>query len=75
MEFEDIWLTAADGVALHAWLMWPRHWGSKPRRERPIVIFFQENAGEWLENGLSCRWDSWVGDWPSRSGCLRGCRQ
>jgi hypothetical protein len=39
---QDIWLTAADGVKLHAWLL--RAPG--PRAPRgPCVIFFQENAG------------------------------
>lgn len=45
MAFEDVWLTTADGLRLHAWLMWPPHWGEERRRSAPTVIFFQENAG------------------------------
>ena len=45
LAYEDIWLTAADGVRLHAWLMWPPHWSEEQRRSRPTVMFFQENAG------------------------------
>lgn len=43
--YEDVWLTTADGLRLHAWLMWPRHWGPEERQRHPTVIFFQENAG------------------------------
>lgn len=43
--FEDVWLTTADGLRLHAWLVWPPHWGPEERRRRPTVLFYQENAG------------------------------
>ena len=49
--YEDVWLTTADGVRLHAWLMWPEHWGAAERRSRPTVVFFQENAGN-----MAFRW-------------------
>ena len=48
---QDVWLTAADGTRLHAWFMWPSEWDGQeggPRaqlRRRPVVLFFQENAG------------------------------
>ena len=45
LAYEDVWLTTADGLRLHAWLMWPRHWGPDERQRRPTVLFFQENAG------------------------------
>ncbi|KAI7839221.1 hypothetical protein COHA_007034 [Chlorella ohadii] len=45
LNFEDIWLTTKDGLRLHAWLMWPRHWSAEERRRRPTVLFCQENAG------------------------------
>lgn len=37
--------TTRDGLRLHAWLMWPRHWSAEERRRRPTVLFCQENAG------------------------------
>ena len=45
LEFEDVWLEAGDGVKLHAWMMWPARWAAEQRRRRPVVVFFQENAG------------------------------
>lgn len=45
LAYEDVWLTTSDGLRLHAWLMWPPHWGPEERRRRPTVVFFQENAG------------------------------
>lgn len=41
LDYEDVWLTAADGTRLHAWLMWPRQWGPDVRHTRPTVLFFQ----------------------------------
>lgn len=43
--FEDVWLTAADGVKLHSWFMWPADWKSEVLSSKPTIIFFQENAG------------------------------
>ncbi|PSC75999.1 alpha beta-hydrolase superfamily isoform B [Micractinium conductrix] len=45
LAYEDAWLTTADGLRLHAWMVWPPHWGEAERRSRPTVLFFQENAG------------------------------
>lgn len=42
---EDVWLTAADGTKLHAWLLVLRGWTREMKRTRPVVMFFQENAG------------------------------
>ena len=48
---QDVWLQAADGIRLHAWFMWPSEWASQEGgaaaqlRRRPVVLFFQENAG------------------------------
>lgn len=44
-EHQDIWLTAADGTKLHAWLLTPRGWSKAQLKERPLLMFFQENAG------------------------------
>ena len=40
--YEDVWLTAADGVRVHAWLV---RAPQRPALRGPTVIFFQENAG------------------------------
>jgi hypothetical protein len=42
---QDVWLTAADGTKLHAWLLVPRGWSKEQLRSRPCLLFFQENAG------------------------------
>ncbi len=48
---QDVWLQAADGIRLHAWFMWPSEWAGQEGgaaaqlRRRPVVLFFQENAG------------------------------
>lgn len=42
---QDVWLTAADGTKLHAWLLTPRGWSKQQLKERPVLMFFQENAG------------------------------
>ncbi|CAI7752627.1 unnamed protein product [Closterium sp. NIES-54] len=43
MHFEDVWLTAKDGVKLHAWLL-----KYTPSTRGPTVLFLQENAGSIL---------------------------
>lgn len=45
LDYEDIWIEASDGVRLNAWLMWPEHWAMTQRANRPVIVFFQENAG------------------------------
>ncbi|GFR41473.1 hypothetical protein Agub_g2163 [Astrephomene gubernaculifera] len=45
LEYEDVDLTAEDGVKLHAWLLWGRGWTKEVIKSRPVIIFFQENAG------------------------------
>lgn len=45
LAYEDIEVTAADGVRLHAWLVWLKHWTKEHMEQRPVVMFFQENAG------------------------------
>lgn len=42
---QEVALTSGDGVKLHAWLLWGRGWTKEQIKERPVVIFFQENAG------------------------------
>jgi predicted acyl esterase len=41
--FEDVRVTTADGVRLHAWLLRPED--KAQRFARPTVLFFHENAG------------------------------
>ncbi|KAG2497973.1 hypothetical protein HYH03_004234 [Edaphochlamys debaryana] len=45
LEFEDVYLDTADGVRLHAWLLWGRGWTKEDIKSKPVVMFFQENAG------------------------------
>ncbi|KXZ56506.1 hypothetical protein GPECTOR_1g453 [Gonium pectorale] len=45
LEYEDATFDAEDGVKLHAWLLWGRGWTKEEIKSRPIIIFFQENAG------------------------------
>jgi hypothetical protein len=42
---QDVWLTAADGTKLHSWLLVPRGWSKQQQQQRPVMLFFQENAG------------------------------
>ncbi|ERN11170.1 hypothetical protein AMTR_s00024p00196370 [Amborella trichopoda] len=40
LKYEDVWLTASDGVRLHAWFI-----KFLPDCRGPTMLFFQENAG------------------------------
>ncbi|GFH28541.1 peptidase_S9 domain-containing protein [Haematococcus lacustris] len=42
----DISITTRDGVRLHAWLLGLAPWAQQHRRNRPVILFFQENAGD-----------------------------
>jgi len=42
---EDVWLTAEDGTKLHAWLLKKSGWTSSDVKSKPVMVFFQENAG------------------------------
>ena len=42
---QDVGVTAEDGTKLHAWFLQPRGWSKALRAQRPVVLFFQENAG------------------------------
>ncbi|GLI68716.1 hypothetical protein VaNZ11_013197, partial [Volvox africanus] len=46
LEYEDVYLTTDDGVKLHAWLLWRSGWTKEVLKSRPVVLFFQENAGD-----------------------------
>ena len=39
--FQDIEIEAADGVKLHAWLLYLRKWSPEYIKSRPVVLFFQ----------------------------------
>jgi abhydrolase domain-containing protein 13 len=43
ISYEDVWLTAADGVKLHCWHLMPNSQISNVKP--PVILFFQENAG------------------------------
>eukprot|EP00890_Picochlorum_soloecismus_P006109 jgi/Picsp_1/649/NSC_00645-R1_protein len=45
LDFEDIWIEAEDGTNLHAWMMWQKTSEPSELVEKPLLIFFQENAG------------------------------
>lgn len=45
MEYEDVWIQAKDGTALHAWMMWRQGIDVDTVKVLPLVVFFQENAG------------------------------
>ena len=45
LDFEDIWMEAEDGTNLHAWMMWQKTSETSELAEKPLLIFFQENAG------------------------------
>lgn len=44
LSYEDVELTAADGTKLHCWHIHGRR-ASKGAGKKPVVLFFQENAG------------------------------
>lgn len=43
LHHEEVWLNSADGVKLYCWHVWPP--STAPGSKLPVVIFFQENAG------------------------------
>lgn len=45
LDFEDIWIRAKDGVNLHAWMVWRKELDEDQAKHLPLVVFFQENAG------------------------------
>ena len=45
MEYEDIWIRTKDGTKLHAWMMWRKGFDANKVQKLPLVVFFQENAG------------------------------
>ncbi|KAI8109253.1 hypothetical protein M9435_005665 [Picochlorum sp. BPE23] len=45
LDYEDIWIRSKDGIKLHAWLMWRKGLDSEQVKALPLVVFFQENAG------------------------------
>lgn len=45
LEYEDVSIKTDDGVDLHGWLLWGRGWSKEEIKSRPVVMFFQENAG------------------------------
>lgn len=48
LDAEDVWLEASDGVKLHAWLLRMHDWTPEQVKTRPIIMYFQENAGPML---------------------------
>ena len=44
LDYEDVWLRTADGVKLHAWVVFRKGLRAEVR-DLPLVVFLQENAG------------------------------
>lgn len=63
--FEDIWMTASDGIKLHAWFMWPKDWPQEALATKPTVLFLQVLPNK----STSCVFCSWCLSCLSR---LRG---
>jgi fermentation-respiration switch protein FrsA (DUF1100 family) len=55
MDFEDIWIRCQDGTKLHAWMMWRKGLDEDTVQKLPLVIFFQENAGNMSMRLHFCR--------------------
>ncbi len=45
LDYEDVWLRTADGVKLHAWVVFRKGLRTEEVRDLPLVVFLQENAG------------------------------
>lgn len=45
LDHEDVWLRTADGVRLHAWVVFRKGLKAEEARALPLVVFLQENAG------------------------------
>lgn len=43
LQHEELWMDSEDGVKLYSWHVWPS--GTTPGTKLPVVLFFQENAG------------------------------
>eukprot|EP00798_Chlamydomonas_sp_ICE-L_P012313 gene12313-15477_t len=41
----DVGLVTEDGVKIHAWLLTLAQWTPEYIKQRPVIVFFQENAG------------------------------
>jgi hypothetical protein len=52
---EDVWFTSADGTKLHGWLLTLRGWTADFVAKRPVIMFFQENAGAGRLSPKDCR--------------------
>lgn len=60
LAYEDVWLESEDGTKLHGWMLWLKEWDAPARATRPVIMFFQENAG-------ACGWA------PSRASTCMHC--
>ena len=49
-EWRDVWITTADGVRLHSWLLLHPRGGGAARQHRPTILYFHGNAGECLRS-------------------------
>mmetsp|Transcript_27946 Transcript_27946/g.75498 ORF Transcript_27946/g.75498 Transcript_27946/m.75498 type:complete len:304 (+) Transcript_27946:100-1011(+) len=45
MASQDVDIVTKDGTKIHAWLLMLKHWTTEELKSRPVILFFQENAG------------------------------
>lgn len=38
---QDVEIVAADGVKIHGWLLYMKHWTPEYMKSKPVVLFFQ----------------------------------
>lgn len=46
LAYEEVWVTASDGVRVHCWLVWAKE--EEDRRSVPTLVFLHGNAGSEL---------------------------
>ena len=42
---QDVEVETADGVKLHAWLLYLRKWSAEEIKSKPVILFFQVGGG------------------------------
>ncbi|KAF5835417.1 Alpha/Beta hydrolase protein [Dunaliella salina] len=45
MASQDVDIVTKDGIKIHAWLLRLKQWTAEELKSRPVILFFQENAG------------------------------
>lgn len=42
---QDVEIVAADGIKIHGWLLYMKHWNPEFLKSRPVILFFQVCRG------------------------------